>query len=1258
MKKYISILLTLCLLLTTLIIPVTVSAQTFAGDTYYKFTFGEGGTAYGEYVSGQTATYKGTTYYPLMDQKPGSTTASVDTITDKATQQPVSTLRVEGSAGSRWKLVPLKANGAPFEVAPNSSYKVKIKAYIESKAKSSQLFAGLAAYKTNGASSHDGRTTSQGWYDGNFVASQAVHSPFLSGSIIGSSSADKVFTEFDSADDSQYFEVEKTIATGNNAVYDETNNAYKFVFDVIGSDATVENTNYFFLSGYGAGFTVDEVAYSDVIHIAEIEITKNPDSITFVNGNTSTNAVVEAGQVIEYPTLAHSRNYDHVWSLSSEEYIPAPATMPAGNITVYAVKSEIIGFENYKAIDFTDISNRIEVSSDKTYNGSKYSLKYENVEYKLAEEVTGGKPFSFDGSYHKYYFTYDEEKDKYDLVPAGSNPTWEEGKYYIQRDADQKEHSIDLWKLESNTNYKVSFKYYFDENSQCGLTLKPYSSAVNNIWDQAIFYGDGNATITKPETAGWQEGELYFATGTLTSATEYLYIQLVNTANDNTTPVKVYFDEFKLEVKVPNQVDDPNVEYGNDLVSYNTFENTSVVSDYGFVDYTNNYVIARVDKSYLKNGKKTLDEWSISGRNGFDATNISIANIGYESSYSLKFKQGSAESGNTVVYKIADIGNGLILEDKTTYRLSFYYRADGISDKDLTFSFVNAKDKENIAYINDSNTLKIAAEDVKSGWTYVSVDLTTDFDNIDSDMSGYAFCIPAIVINADINDTVRTVYMDNFAVCKPLGKSMASILTETATQRAGQQALRFYFDYNADENGNLLLSGDTIELSARGILISASSKNEELVIDNNKVIKSERTDNFDHCWKYENGVMTFSAHITGFGAADSRKIQVRGYVVLADGTVMYSPVSEYSLSDVKGYYDITANSTYYSLNDNDVISKVKFQGANEKLSDGYTFDWNGSALVVTAKTAGKMKVYLSGSKVASHYFTLYIDGELISDKLKAVAEAGGKYSVTFNVGEYPTVKEISFVRQPEACEGKSAAIHGFDMCGELMQTENNDILIEFLGDSITSGIGVHSTHHEDNSFNAHDGTNAYAFLSAQYLGVDYRIRSRSGIGLNKGWEVGNGDYSGPGIDWISTYNYENYWRPGTADNTYHEDRAANIVVIYLGTNDALSGRITADFDEKVKTIINLAKVHSPDAEIVWISGGMRNDYRSYVQTAFNELGGEEAGYYICDMPEEFAHKDGSGNYVNTGHHGHPGAEQQKVMAHTLIDFLKEKNLVD
>ncbi|MBE6728619.1 MAG: hypothetical protein E7568_00105 [Ruminococcaceae bacterium] len=1250
MKKYISIILCMCMLLSLVVFPVNAIETTYAGDTYYKFTFGSGGTAYGQYVSGQTATHKGVTYYPLIDQIPGSTTASVTAITDKNTQQPVNTLRVEGSNGSRWKMVPLKSDGTPFEVAPNSSYTVKIKMFVEDKASSSQFFMGLAAYKTNGSTSHDSRTTSQGWFNGSFVTSQVVHSPFLSGTVL--SGAQAHYTDFDSSRTAQYIEKEVTIATGNNAVYDSQNNTYKFVFDLIGSENTVENTNYFFLSGYGKEFSVEnDGTYADTVHIVEIEIQKNPASVTFVNGGSSSSKVFVSGSNIEYPTLTANRNGDYVWSLSNEEYIPAPAKMPLESITVYAMQRNIIGFENYKYCDYTDISNRIEVSSEKAYIGDK-SLRYQNVEYKLSEEVTGGKPFSFDGSYYKYFYTYNESTGQYAIVPEGTAPTWQSGKYYIKRPADALEHSIELWKLESNKNYRVSFKYYFDESSQCSLKLKPFSSASSNIWGTTVFYGDGNITLNKPETAGWQEGELYFSTGNLSSATEYLYLQLVNAANNDTTPITVYFDEFKLEEKVPNQVDDPNVEYGSDLISYCSFENTSTTSPYGFVDYVNNYAIARVDKHYIENGKKIMGEWSLNGRYGFDSTNISVSNSGYESTRSLEFKQANANSGNSVAYKIADIGNGFILEDKTTYRLSFYYRADGVSDKDLTFSFVNAMDKDRVATINASNTLTIASADVKSGWTFVTVDLTTDFDKIGGNISGEAYCIPAIVVNANINDTVRTVHMDNFAICKPLSNSMVSVLNDDASQKVGAQALRFYFSYNADADGKLLLSGNTYELSARGILISISGSGEELVRENSKIYKAEKTEKLDEYWSYNSGALTFSAYIKNFDTTDSRKLEVRGYLVLSDGSILYSPISEYSLDDVKGYYDITASSTYYSLTDNNVISKVGFEGANEKTSNGYTFDWNGSALVVTAKTAGKMKVYLSGS-VEGRNFTLYIDGELVSDKLKPVYESG-KYTVTFDVGNYPTVKEIRFIRQQEAANG-TAEIHGFDMCGQLMKTEDKDILIEYIGDSITSGIGVHSIHHEHSGTAVNDGTNSYAFLSAQYLGVNYRIRSREGIALNQGYA-----YLGvnkPGANWISTYNYENYWRNQT-DNTYLESRAADIVVIYLGTNDVLSGGLSSFNNDSIHSFINIVKEHNPNAKIVWISGGMKTEYRPNLEMALNSLGGESAGYYICDMPAEFAYKDASGNYVNTGYHGHPGAEQQKVMAHTLIDFLKAKNLVD
>ena len=371
--------------------------------------------------------------------------------------------------------------------------------------------------------------------------------------------------------------------------------------------------------------------------------------------------------------------------------------------------------------------------------------------------------------------------------------------------------------------------------------------------------------------------------------------------------------------------------------------------------------------------------------------------------------------------------------------------------------------------------------------------------------------------------------------------------------------------------------------------------------------------------------------------------------MLSDGTILYSEISEYSLDDIKGYNNLIKTKKNYSLDDGNVVSKIGFEGANEKLSAGYTFDWNGSAIVVTAKAVGKMTVYLSGN-VANRKFTLYIDGKRISDKLTPVL-SGEKYAVTFDVGNIPTVKEIRFVRQQEAYNG-TAAILSFDMCGELMNTKEKDILIEYLGDSITSGMGVHSINNEDNdTLITDDGTNSYAFLSAQYLGVDYRIRSRIGIAVDRGFE----STREPGSSWLASYELENCWRDKTT--AYSEERKADIVVIYLGTNDILANK-TDNLTNSMKELITKVKSYNPDAKIVWISGGMRTECRPNIVEAINSFGGESAGYYICDMPKEFAHVDANNNYVNTGYHGHPGVEQQKVMAHTLIDFLNNKNLVN
>lgn len=1523
MKKPLSLILTLCMLLSLMVIPVVAdNNQGFTGDTYYKFTFGENGTSYMDYESGKTATHKNNTYYPLWETAAaGNTVIKGNTITDSATGETLNTMRIESKGTNSWQWTPLMADGTPFEVAPNASYTIKMKFFVESLNSYGQLHFGMGASNTPipyaDMDWQKGLFTTSGSYQGKLNDRQSIKFLFQSTSMLYAGNSPKVYSNFDSSNKNQYFNGGHTIVTDNNGVYDSVNNTYTFTVDVWNSiqnpstgvwennkqiDTRTYN-NYFTINGGGGTFTADGTTYNNVWEIVEIEVMLDPPAVTFVNGGSQTKASFNPGEDIKYPALTPNHKGDFVWSLSKDEYIPAPEKMTAGALTVYAFQRDIFGFENHKSYDYTSVSALVKITDEFAYSGNK-SVRYRNVEYGLSES----KPFNWSTGY-KDYHTYDKATDTYIAVTGDIAPEWKPDTYYMKRGYLAYEHNIDLWKVESNKEYRISFRYYFSKKSDCGIKLIPMI-ANSNFWDSTnrVVADDQSVIIQNDVEGSWCVGEIYLKTGEVKSGYNNLFIRMLNTACNDTTQCEAYFDEFRIEEKAktelinpvsskvyyadfenypadpqtkfylmqdtgataedgktyknnisvvggasvfdgytdgnivkydhvkgsygsnhkssltysyaqynaiyPNinininngssykvtfsykaeKVDTPvqmgwlmaaqanqwtggkvnetlgytisaptkdfvtvsyiikfpdsytmhnntterklahlwlylekdadvliyfdnyyvqeiptvafvdefgnktyqsgeeetkiifpatigshdvyaqdgtgntvsgsnwysdaeyrsvvdsdnayftkerltvyyqkydkSMEYGSDQQSYCGFENSSVVPNDGYIDVTNRYIISRYDKGYTENGKLIMDEWSLAGYNGFESGNFKIANTGYMSEHSLSFKQVSSD----VNKKIADISNGVLLKNNTSYRLTFAYRAEGNSNNDLTFTFTNAK---NVTEYGEGKTVTIPAEKVNSEWTLLSIDLTTDFENDN-------YCIPAIIVNKDINDTARTVYIDSVAICKALDIKGASVLKAESATTAGSQAMRFYFSYNADENGKMLFAGKTHTVTARGILVCDAQKQEALVKENGKVIKTEKTENLDHCWSYENGVLTFSAYIKELKENDLRSIKVRGYVVLSDGSVLYSPVSTYCVNDITVNNALEQGRKDYSLNDTAVMEKARLMGANEKLSNGYTFDWNGSALVLKAQAVGDITVYLeAGTNLEIHKFTLYIDGKCVTDQLKPELVSKGKYKVTFNVGGYPTIKDIRFIRQQEASIGGTAAITGFNMAGELYKSEESDLLIEYIGDSITTGIGVHRT--PDGW--AHDGTNSYAFLSAINMGVDWRIRSRSGIGAY----INSGGGKGVNCDWYNSYPLENSWRSSTTP--YNESRQADVVVIYLGTNDnsGLGGINTeAKINELaggMKLLIERVKSYNKDAKIVWVSGGMTDKYREAANRAIASFGGSEKGYFLCDVPVN----------MKAGENGHPDSKQQRIIAYALEAFLNENVLTD
>jgi hypothetical protein len=62
---------------------------------------------------------------------------------------------------------------------------------------------------------------------------------------------------------------------------------------------------------------------------------------------------------------------------------------------------------------------------------------------------------------------------------------------------------------------------------------------------------------------------------------------------------------------------------------------------------------------------------------------------------------------------------------------------------------------------------------------------------------------------------------------------------------------------------------------------------------------------------------------------------------------------------------------------------------------------------------------------------------------------------------------------------------------------------------------------------------------------------------------------------------------------------------------------------------------------------MTDGYKDAAINVMNELGGEEAGYYVCQLP----------NGLKAGGAGHPTYEQHELMSEVFANFLTEKQLV-
>ncbi len=331
------------------------------------------------------------------------------------------------------------------------------------------------------------------------------------------------------------------------------------------------------------------------------------------------------------------------------------------------------------------------------------------------------------------------------------------------------------------------------------------------------------------------------------------------------------------------------------------------------------------------------------------------------------------------------------------------------------------------------------------------------------------------------------------------------------------------------------------------------------------------------------------------------------------------------------------------------INKIKLIGRTPHNANGIISAWSASGFEFTANCKGTVRVgatlNIYESNTQNCYrceYNVYIDG---------------KYSKTVTIignQQYPTVvangldegiHTIRLVRQ-QYVKNSYVTFTDVSIKGEFLNNSDYNKkapLIEFVGDSITCGYGLDDTE----TPNHFDATKTHSYLAAQALGADYSFVAISGIGYTK--SSPQHQENGVHKTILDIYDKTNYMY-SDAKYTPTADQKADLVVINLVSNDAANGGKESEVKAAVKSLVSKARaMHGTNVKILFV-GGMDMDRNhaanKWVDSAYNELGGESAGLYMIYVNKDTSAKD-----------AHPSVEAQAEAGRRIADYIKSKNLI-
>ena len=354
--------------------------------------------------------------------------------------------------------------------------------------------------------------------------------------------------------------------------------------------------------------------------------------------------------------------------------------------------------------------------------------------------------------------------------------------------------------------------------------------------------------------------------------------------------------------------------------------------------------------------------------------------------------------------------------------------------------------------------------------------------------------------------------------------------------------------------------------------------------------------------------------------------------------------------------------------------QIKLHGRYSEYAGAAAFYWTGSGIELVTDSSELWLEYETAFTSCEQWIALEIDGSLVSRQMLLCS---GRLCI-FRGMSKGTKKEVRIYKdtQPMGSDETSYLLfRAVSADGELFDTAERAMRIEFVGDSLTTGEGLVGAQCEMDwipMFFSSIGN--YAVKTAKLLNADFRIMSQGGWGVLCGW---NND---PNL--VIPKHYENvctvvggetFEKLGAHEKNDFSAWQPDYIVVNLGTNDEgamdqpawkdeetgesfelMPQKDEAGFTSACEKVLAAAvgflnKLHAlnPAAHIIWAYGmcghKLENTLRSAVDEFNKALENNIAAFIL--LPSATEDKLGS--------RSHPGAQVHAEAAQMIAGRIKE-----